>query len=162
MLDSIYHMTKKLFWNHIFGLKMLGLCQICDVKSHFMRFPENLKTTRGLSILMHGVNSLPEATSYDKFVLFHSIEFWKCYPHQEGIICLFVWADHSMSNPTLFCTQLAGLLQWNEISKSTMCSWRETLYLGAKWIFPPSLLSVPNQHKLKIDSTKNSLSEDFR
>ena len=24
MLDSIYHMTLKLFWNHIFGVKTLG------------------------------------------------------------------------------------------------------------------------------------------
>ena len=29
-------------------------------------FPENLKTTSGLSILLHGVISLPDATSCDK------------------------------------------------------------------------------------------------
>ena len=29
-------------------------------------FPENLLTTNGLSILLHGVISLPDATSYDK------------------------------------------------------------------------------------------------
>ena len=29
-------------------------------------FPENLLTTSGLSILLHGVISLPDATSYDK------------------------------------------------------------------------------------------------
>ena len=29
-------------------------------------FPENLQTTSGLSILLHGVISLPDATSYDK------------------------------------------------------------------------------------------------
>ena len=29
-------------------------------------FPENLQTTSGLSILLHGVISLKEATSYDK------------------------------------------------------------------------------------------------
>ena len=28
-------------------------------------FPVNLYTTSGLSILLHGVNSLPDATSYD-------------------------------------------------------------------------------------------------
>ena len=28
--------------------------------------PKNLKTTSGLSILMHGVISLPDTTSYDK------------------------------------------------------------------------------------------------
>ena len=31
-----------------------------------IKFPENLYTTSGLSILLHGVISLPEATSYDK------------------------------------------------------------------------------------------------
>ena len=31
-------------------------------------FPENLLTTSGLSILLHGVISLPDATSYDKEV----------------------------------------------------------------------------------------------
>ena len=29
MLDSIYHMTLKLFSNDIFGVKMLGFCNIC-------------------------------------------------------------------------------------------------------------------------------------
>ena len=29
-------------------------------------FPENLQTTSGLSVLWHGVISLPDATSYDK------------------------------------------------------------------------------------------------
>ena len=29
-------------------------------------FPVNLKTTSGLSILLHGVISLPDATAYDK------------------------------------------------------------------------------------------------
>ena len=28
MLDSIYHMTLELFWNHIFGVKMLGFCHV--------------------------------------------------------------------------------------------------------------------------------------
>ena len=32
MLDSIYHMTLKLFWNNIFGVKTLWFCQI----RHFM------------------------------------------------------------------------------------------------------------------------------
>ena len=35
-------------------------------------FPENLQTTCGLSILLHGVFSLPDATSYDKW---HFIKF---------------------------------------------------------------------------------------
>ena len=33
MLDSIYRMTLKLFLNHIFGVKMLGFCHMCDVIS---------------------------------------------------------------------------------------------------------------------------------
>ena len=32
----------------------------------FITFPLNLLTTGGLSILWHGVISLPDATSYDK------------------------------------------------------------------------------------------------
>ena len=32
----------------------------------FITFPENLLTTSGLYILLHGVISLPESTSYDK------------------------------------------------------------------------------------------------
>ena len=33
-----------------------------------MTFPVNLETTSDLSILLHGVISLPDATSYDKFL----------------------------------------------------------------------------------------------
>ena len=33
MLDSIYHMTLELFWNHIFGVKTLGFCHMRDIKS---------------------------------------------------------------------------------------------------------------------------------
>ena len=47
MLDSIYHMTLKLIKNCIF------------------HFPKNLQTTNGLSILLHSVISLPDATSCD-------------------------------------------------------------------------------------------------
>ena len=32
----------------------------------FITFPENLQTTSGLLILLHGVISLPDTTSYDK------------------------------------------------------------------------------------------------
>ena len=34
MLDSIYHMTFKLFQNHIFGVKTLGFCHMHDLKSN--------------------------------------------------------------------------------------------------------------------------------
>ena len=33
MLDSVFHMTLKLFLNHIFGVKTLGFCHMGDVKS---------------------------------------------------------------------------------------------------------------------------------
>ena len=33
MLDFIYHMTLKLFLNHIFGVKTLGICDMRGVKS---------------------------------------------------------------------------------------------------------------------------------
>ena len=33
-----------------------------------IKFPENLKTTSGLSILLHVIISLPEVISYDLFV----------------------------------------------------------------------------------------------
>ena len=36
MLDSIHHMILKLFLNHFFGMKTLGLSH------HFIMFPENL------------------------------------------------------------------------------------------------------------------------
>ena len=32
MLDSIYHMTLKLFWIHIFGIKTLGFSNMRDVR----------------------------------------------------------------------------------------------------------------------------------
>ena len=33
MLDSIYHMTLKKIRNHIFCVKTLGFCHMCDIKS---------------------------------------------------------------------------------------------------------------------------------
>ena len=38
-------------------------------------FPVNLKTASGLSILLHGVLSLPDATSYDN-VLFQDLDLF--------------------------------------------------------------------------------------
>ena len=41
-------------------------------------FPVNLYTTSGLSILLHGVSTLDDATSYDKlnFKIFYSFDFF--------------------------------------------------------------------------------------
>ena len=49
---------------------VLSLCkQHCyerhNVVMDVITFPENLETTSGLSIFLHGVISLPDATSYD-------------------------------------------------------------------------------------------------
>ena len=53
----------KLIKNRMFGLKNVKIFAIImDV----ITFPENLKTTSGLSVLLHSVISLPDATSCDK------------------------------------------------------------------------------------------------
>ena len=44
MLDSIYNITLKSFWNHIFAIKMLGSCHMHDIKSVISkRFPKICK-----------------------------------------------------------------------------------------------------------------------
>ena len=57
MLDFIYHMTLKLFWNRVIRREnalILPYTRRC------------YDTTSGLPILMDGVMSLPDVTSYDK------------------------------------------------------------------------------------------------
>ena len=67
MLDSIYHMTLKLFWNHIFGVKNVSILPyVLITLKYFIMLPVNLSTTSGLSILLHGIISLTDATSCDK------------------------------------------------------------------------------------------------
>ena len=39
---------------------------MCKVVMDAITFPENLQSTSGLSILLHGVISLPDAALYDK------------------------------------------------------------------------------------------------
>ena len=67
MLDSIYHMINALksdIWH-----KTLFFCHyVRNVVMDVITFPVNLQTTSGLSILLHGVISLPDATSYDNYV----------------------------------------------------------------------------------------------
>ena len=46
----------------IFNLSL----HVRSVVIEVITFPENLQTTSGLSILLHGVISLPDATAYDK------------------------------------------------------------------------------------------------
>ena len=43
-------------------------------------FPENLYTTSGLSILLYGVISPPDATSYDKI-------FFSCFSIKTYVVC---------------------------------------------------------------------------
>ena len=71
MLDSIYHMAFRLLWNLISGVKTLLLRHyVRNVVMDVIKFPVNRYTTSGLQILLHGVISLPDVTSYDKLVLF--------------------------------------------------------------------------------------------
>ena len=43
-----------------------------NVFINVISFPQNLKTTSGLSILLHGVILLPDATSYDNIGITHA------------------------------------------------------------------------------------------
>ena len=59
MLDSIYHMTLRLLSNITSGVKSC----VCNVVMDVILYMKcNLKTISGLSILMHGIISLPYAT----------------------------------------------------------------------------------------------------
>ena len=63
MLDSIYHMTLRLLRILISGVKKLRFCHyvhntIIDIISQCY---QNLLTSSGLSIVMHGVISLPDS-----------------------------------------------------------------------------------------------------
>ena len=63
MLDSIYHMTLKILYNHIFGVKTLMFCHpLRNVIMDVITKRTYLLTTSGLSILLYGVMSLPDAT----------------------------------------------------------------------------------------------------
>ena len=70
-LDSIYHMTLKhvkITLKSHFWLKSYNFVIMYPKFMDILTFPGNLKTTSGLSILLHGVISLPDATSYDNKV----------------------------------------------------------------------------------------------
>ena len=70
MLDSIYHMTLKLLKNRVFGVKTSRICHLLrNIIMDVITLHTNLSTTRGLTILLHGFISLPEATSCDKYRL---------------------------------------------------------------------------------------------
>ena len=60
MLDSIHHMTLRLVWNLFLQYKVYVGNVVMDVN-----VSRKLLTTSGLSILLHGIISFPDATSYD-------------------------------------------------------------------------------------------------
>ena len=67
MLDSIYHMALRLLSNLISAVKKLYFCHyVRNVVMDVITVPVNPKTTSGLSIVLHGVISLSDATLYDK------------------------------------------------------------------------------------------------
>ena len=65
MLDSFYHMTNTLK-SHFRHKNVIFFHYVRNVVMDVITFSVNLLTTSGLSILLHGVISLPNATSYDK------------------------------------------------------------------------------------------------
>ena len=66
MLDSIYHMTLRLIKNRILGVQASRFCHLLrNVIIDVITF-----TTSGLSISLHSVIPLPDATSCDYYVYF--------------------------------------------------------------------------------------------
>ena len=62
------------------------------LKGSFHTISQNLLTTSGLSILVHGVISLPDAMSYDKYNILPSKNIFMQYKSSKGaeqIICKF-------------------------------------------------------------------------
>ena len=60
MLDSFYHMTNTMKY-HFWRKNVIILSLWRNVVMDVITFPVKLKTTSGLSILLHGVISLPDA-----------------------------------------------------------------------------------------------------
>ena len=81
MLDSIYHMTNTLkshFWRK--NVIILSLCaQRCSGRHNVSC--KSINQSSGLQILLHGVISLPDATSYDKINI---IPCLKCAPRDHS------------------------------------------------------------------------------
>ena len=85
-------MTLRLLWDLISDIKTLYFWHyVRNVVMDVMTFPENLQTTSGLSILLHGFISLPDATLCDKNIKYFKLKieivcitstniflFWKC------------------------------------------------------------------------------------
>ena len=61
------HMTLKLLKNHILCVKTLRFCHLLrNIIMDIITLSTNLNTTSGLSIVLHGVISLPDLISCDK------------------------------------------------------------------------------------------------
>ena len=65
IIDSFYHMTNTLK-SHFWRKNVINCHYVRNVVMYVITFPVNLYTTLVLSILLLGVISLPDATSYDK------------------------------------------------------------------------------------------------
>ena len=63
---------------------------VCNVVMDFIMFPLNMLTTNGLSILLHGVISLSDATSYDKICLLLLLVL--CFVHI--LLCSTLFSYH--------------------------------------------------------------------
>ena len=83
MLESIYHMSLKVLWNHVFFLhenaETVTYCYDC----HWVMLL-SMKTTSGLLILIHGIILLPDGTSCENV-----LENISAYPSGTGT---FFWA----------------------------------------------------------------------
>ena len=87
MLDSIYYMKLRLPWYLISAVKSVIirlwtylLTKFCHyvhkVVMDVITSPENMLTTSGLLILLHGIISLPDATSYDKKIVTELLQLY--------------------------------------------------------------------------------------
>ena len=67
MLNSILSYDIKIIFKSQFCHKKVIIWHyVCNVVMDVITFPKSLKTMNCLSILLHGVISLPDTTSYDK------------------------------------------------------------------------------------------------
>ena len=99
MLDSTYHMTLPLLYNHIFVVKTLRICYllgniIMDVIAlHYSIF----KPLAVYRFYLHSIISLPDVTSCDKC----------CYITSR---CDFMW---SKNKQILVCNKYPNIVWWN-------------------------------------------------
>ena len=75
-------------------------------------FPENRLTTSGLQILLHGVISLPDATSYDKIIF---ISLYDGQSKQQICYRFQLLISYMVFNPSKMAIQLLfSLISWSK------------------------------------------------